>query len=64
MREDENDEAILRRLYRSIKPLAKLPYEGFFWASAMLTNVSMNAVFRHAGQAIHEANDLVPPPMI
>ena len=26
-------------------------------------DLSMNAVLRHVGQAMHEANDLVPPPM-
>ena len=25
-------------------------------------DLSMNAVLRHVGQAMHEANDLVPPP--
>ena len=23
----------------------------------------MNAIVRHVGQAMHEANDLIPPPM-
>ena len=26
-------------------------------------DLSMNAVLRHVGQAMHEANNLVPPPM-
>ena len=26
-------------------------------------DLSMNAVLRHVGQAMHEANDLAPPPM-
>ena len=26
-------------------------------------NFSMNAVVRHVGQAMHEANDLISPPM-
>ena len=57
MPEDEN--------YCLTMPLAQLPYEGCSWASAMLSpeDLSMDAVLRHVGQAMHEANDLVPPAM-
>ena len=60
----EDGEAMPRRLYCLTMPPAQLPYEGCSWASAMLSqDLSMNAVLRHIGQAMHEANDLVPPPM-
>ena len=32
-------------------------------SNVFLEHLSMNAVLRHVGQAMHEANDLVPPPM-
>ena len=65
MPEDENGEAMPRRLCCLTMPPAQLPHEGCSWASAMLSfeDLNMNAAMRHAGQAMHEANDLLPPVM-
>ena len=67
MPEDENGEAMPRRLYCLTMPPAQLSHEGCCLgvSNVVPENFSMNvaAVARHVGQAMHEANDLIPPPM-
>ena len=62
MPEDDNGEAMPRRRYCLTLSPAQLPYEGPFQGmrNVVPEGLSMNTVFRHVGQAMHEATELVP----
>ena len=63
MPEDENVEAMPRWLYCLTMPPAQVSHEGCCVSNVVPENFSMNTVVRHVGQAMHEANDLIPPSM-
>ena len=61
MPQDESGKAMPRCLYCLTMSLAQLPYEELFRILGMSLRISV--VLRHVGQAMHDANDLIPPPM-